>query len=63
MQQPIGKHIAAQDAAAAKRKPPDIGSILASEAELAKAGPASTMLTGPQGVRRGPANATTLLGD
>lgn len=57
------QRMAAEAQAAANRKQPDIGSILATEAELGKAGPASTLLTGPSGVRRAPAKATTLLGE
>lgn len=55
--------LAAEAQARANRPKSDIGSILATEAELSTAGPASTMLTGPSGVRKPPARPTTLLGE
>ena len=54
--------LAAESYAAANRKKPDIGSILATEAELGQAG-SSTTLTGPGGVRTPPGQPTRLLGE
>lgn len=54
--------LAAEAYAAANRRKPDIGSILATEAELGQAG-SSTTLTGPGGVRTPPGQPTRLLGE
>jgi len=54
---------AAEAYAAANRKAPDVADILASEQELSRLGSASTMLTGPQGVKRNQGGPAQLLGD
>lgn len=55
--------LSAEAYAAANRRKPDVGSILATEAELARAG-SSTTLTGPSGVRgQTPGQLPKLLGE
>jgi uncharacterized protein HemX len=54
---------AAEAYAAANRKAPDVADILAGEQELSRLGSASTMLTGPQGVKRKQGGPAQLLGD
>ncbi len=55
--------LSAEAYAAANRRQPDVGDILATEAELGKMGAASTLLTGPTGPKKNPGRPTTLLGE
>lgn len=54
--------LAAEAYAAANRRKPDIGSILATEAELGRSA-SSTTLTGPSGAKPQPGQPTRLLGE